>query len=406
MSGMKILLVDDDQVDRALVKRILNKSQLSVQVVEAETVDEGLSAFELQAFDVVLLDYRMPQRDGIEMLIELRNSFSDHSVAIIVMSHLEDEQTAINCIKEGAQDYIVKSEISVSKLRSAILHSQIKHELESKLLISHINAKKLAETDSLTGIGNRYVFDEQLNSAISIHAVKSESLAVLVLDIDNFRFINDTHGHHIGDDFLAYTAKTIQGCLSEDAYLARLGGDEFGIIVSHVKHLKQVSNIAINILKGFKQPSSINGVDVLATVSMGVSIFPDNSEYPADLFKQAELAMYRSKKRGRNKVCYFEDKMQQSFNNRYTLEQNMAVGIRDQEFVLHFQPVVTRHQGSEEFSIKGFESLIRWQRGDELLLPDDFVSVAEDSGQITEIGRWVFEQSIKYIKADKVAANS
>ena len=165
---MDILLVDDDQVDRTAITRTLKKSNLNVNIEEAVTVDQGLELYAKHAFDIILLDYSMPARDGIEMILDIRNESKGSSTAIVMMSTFEDESIALECIKAGAQDFLIKSDISEKKLRRAILHSTTRHELEVKLFETYQQVKQLAETDSLTKLPNRYFFDESLKLALSL----------------------------------------------------------------------------------------------------------------------------------------------------------------------------------------------------------------------------------------------
>ena len=148
---MKILLVDDDFVDREQVKRILKNEDQNIQIVEAESVDEGLLKFEQDTFDMILLDYRMPQKDGIAMLRALRAMPIMQNVAVVFISHSEDIQLSLECIQQGAQDYVVKNKLTASILKRAILHAQTRFKLEQKLHKDVSKTKKLAEHDSLTG---------------------------------------------------------------------------------------------------------------------------------------------------------------------------------------------------------------------------------------------------------------
>ena len=159
---MNILIVDDDIVDRESIKRTLNQSTSHFNFVETESVDEALIVLSEYTFDVILLDYRMPKRDGIELLLELRNVSSDINVAVIMLSNSEETELALECVKAGAQDFLLKNEVSTSRLKRAIVQAQARFELEQKLHVSYQETKKLAEHDTLTGLYNRYSFEEAL----------------------------------------------------------------------------------------------------------------------------------------------------------------------------------------------------------------------------------------------------
>ena len=196
---MKILLVDDDQLDREMVVRALNRSDLNAHISEAVTVDQGLEMYAANSYDMVLLDYQLPQRNGIEMIVELRNETKDNSIAIVMMSSSEDEELSLACIRAGAQDFLLKSEISSARLRRALIHASTRFELEKKLYNTYKKVKLLAETDSLTGLANRYYFDESLKQVLTFNTRSQQQTALLLFDLDNFKVVNDSFGHDVGD---------------------------------------------------------------------------------------------------------------------------------------------------------------------------------------------------------------
>lgn len=184
---MNILIVDDDIVDREHIKRTLRKTDQKCHFVEAESVDEGLSAFRSQQFDVVLLDYSMPQRDGIELLLEIKNEPDGNSVAIIMLSNSEEEALALECVKAGAQDFLLKIEVTASRLNRAILQAQTRFDLEQKLFKSYTLAKDISEHDALTGVANRYSFEESLKRCIKSNPRNKENATLLLFDLDKFK---------------------------------------------------------------------------------------------------------------------------------------------------------------------------------------------------------------------------
>jgi diguanylate cyclase (GGDEF)-like protein len=390
---MDVLLVDDDTVDRAIIIRTLKKSNLSVNITEAQTVDEGLKLYTDKVFDVVLLDYNLPLRDGIEMVVEIRNAPRDSSTAIVMMSTSEDEELALECIKAGAQDFLIKSEISEKKLRRAILHSTTRHNLEKKLFETYKKVKVLAETDSLTGLPNRYFFDESLKLALTNNDRDNKTLALLLLDLDNFKLINDNFGHDTGDIFLKQTVATIKSCLRGNEIFARLGGDEFAITLTNLESSEQASLVAQRILSAMEVPMNIASTLIHSTVSIGIALHPENSQTSKEIFKHADIAMYRAKKWGRNQACFFEDRMQEKFHKRLQTEVELRAALEKQQFELYYQPVFA----PESESVKGFEALIRWNINGVVREPEEFIKVAEDTLQIIPIGLWVIEKAISTI---------
>lgn len=387
---MRILIVDDDLVDREHIKRTLNKTDVACEFVEAESVEEGLSAFRAQYFDVILLDYRMPKRDGIELLLEMRSGTFERSFAVIMLSNSEETKVSLECLRAGAQDFLLKSEVSVVRLYRAILQAQTRFELEQKLYNSYKKAKKLAEHDSLTGLSNRYSFEETLHFNTADTCREKTKLALVLFDLDHFKYVNDNHGHFIGDLLLKEVAARVNECLRKNEMFARLGGDEFGIIINHVDCLTHVTNIVSRILRTIKDPFLINDIDINIGASIGISVYPDNSTDPKSLIKYADIAMYRSKKLGRNQICYFEGEMQKEFLHRYEVERELKNSLKNNEFKLHYQPIINPLSQA----VCGFEALIRRETNDAHQMPDEFIGIAEDSGMILKIGSWVIEEAI------------
>lgn len=391
---MEVLLVDDDQVDRAIVKRTLMQSDLNVKLTESCTVDDALSQYYAGNFDVILLDYNMPKRDGIELIVELKNESIKSSIAVVMMSSSENEELALECIKSGAQDFLIKTDITASRLKRAIQHARIRFDLEIQLYKSYEQVKVLAETDSLTGLPNRYFFDESLRQSIKSNTREKHKLALLLIDLDNFKLVNDNFGHDTGDVLLKKIVARIKGCLRGNEIFSRLGGDEFAIILNNLSSNMQASLVASRIIKLMEKPIEIAGTSIDTTVSIGVAVHPDDALTSESLFKLSDIAMYRAKKKGRNQVCFFEEEMQATFMRRLTIESELKIAIEENnQLELFYQPVVNPCDGS----ISGFEALIRWQFDNELREPAQFIAIAEESKLISPLGLWVAETAIEQL---------
>lgn len=392
---MNVLIVDDDYVDREHIKRTLLKGDAACRFTETESVDEAIESFREQQYDVVLLDYRMPQRDGIELVLELRNVRVEHSVAIVMLSNSEDDEIALECVRAGAQDFLVKSEISTSRLRRAIQHAQSRFALEQKLLQSYRDARQLAEQDTLTGLANRFVFEENLRLGIANNQRQGHKLALMLFDLDHFKFVNDNYGHDVGDVLLKCVVERVRQCLRGNELFARLGGDEFAIVLSNLKRAQSVSNVARRVQKALEKPFDIAGIEARIGVSIGIAIHPDNSVQGDELLKFADIAMYRAKKLGRNRIVFFEEAMQQQFLQRYEVENKLKEALQNDQLRLQYQPIIAC--GDER--LLGFEALLRWQiEPGRTLFPDAFIAIAEETGQIIQIGRWVIEQSLAQLQ--------
>jgi diguanylate cyclase (GGDEF)-like protein len=256
---------------------------------------------------------------------------------------------------------------------------------------TEMKIQQLAFYDSMTGLPNRQLLIDRLKQRLSSSSRSHHSGAVLFIDLDNFKSLNDTHGHDVGDMLLVEVARRIVQCVRESDTVGRLGGDEFVVIINELDEnlgdaAVQTSTVCEKILLSFKEPFVLNSYIHHTTPSIGVTLF--NHESPAsvdELLKRADLAMYKAKDSGRNTFRFFDPQMEALVRERVALEADLHLGILNQQFVLYFQP-----QLNQERHIMGAEALIRWNhphRG--LVMPGHFIQLAEDSGLILQIGDWV-----------------
>jgi len=388
-----VLLVDDDLIDRETVKRALRNNEDVSKLVEVCSAEEGLRAVEHEHFDVLLLDYRMPQTDGIEMVIELRGRPNLGETAIVMMSTSDDEALALSCLQAGAQDFITKGEITSAKLQRSIIQAKKRFELEKKLYDSYCQVRELAEKDSLTGLSNRYHFEEALKVSICNNMRFQSNIALLLLDLDHFKNINDTYGHEMGDKLLKHVVNRVSHCLRGNELFGRLGGDEFSILITGLKYLNDATIVAQRIIKSLEAPIEIDGHTIQCGVSIGIAMHPHNADTAEELTKYADIAMYRAKKQGRNQLCYFEEIMQEQFSRSYEIETQLKAAVINQDFELFYQPVIDVITKK----IVGVEALIRWPNSKLNSTPDEFIPIAEQTRLIDKIGEWVLERAIQQI---------
>lgn len=388
---MKILIVDDDLVDRQIVKRALQLSSTRYDVVEAETVDQGFVYYNEQQFDLVLLDYRMPGKDGMEMLMNMHNANIESKAAVVVMSNSEDEQIALDALQMGAQDFILKSEINGPRLRRSILHAKTRFELEKQLHESYKKVKHLAERDTLTGLPNRHLFDETLKFTVANNRRHDHKVALLLIDLDNFKYVNDSFGHDVGDILLKRVVQRIYSCLRGAELFARLGGDEFGIVLSSLDGGREASFVAQRILRVLEKPFEIKARSFSSGASIGIALHPENGDTPEGLLKYADIAMYRAKKLGKNQVCFFAEEMQEEFVSRHEIEQKLRQAIDKEEISLNFQPMyyATDHR------LGGFEVLLNWVNDEGRQSSRQYLPVAEESKLIIPIGQMAIEKAVE-----------
>jgi diguanylate cyclase (GGDEF)-like protein len=249
-------------------------------------------------------------------------------------------------------------------------------------------ARFLATHDSLTGLPNRVVFSQEVNGAVELGRRHGRQCSVLFVDLDRFKIINDTLGHVAGDSLLIEIAGRIGQCVSKNDVVARIGGDEFVILLREIFDSDQISNVARRILAAIVKPATINGHECRVTASIGASVFPSDASDEGTLTKNAEAAMYAAKEAGRNTFLLHSDDIKTQSIERLMLETGLRRALERDEFVLHYQP----RRDLKDGGISGAEALLRWQHPDlGLLQPNQFVSLAEESGLIVPIGRWVLE---------------
>ena len=247
--------------------------------------------------------------------------------------------------------------------------------------------KQLAYYDFLTKLPNRKLFQQEVESFIKSSHFNNKKFAILFLDLDNFKWVNDSLGHHFGDKILIQVSKLISAIISEDSIFARLGGDEF-IILTPYADLLNVSQLAVKIIDTVKYPIILDNVEVNVGWSIGVSLFPDNGITYDILLQNADTAMYQAKDNGKNNFKYFNEDMNKIAQRRLELDTRLRHAVDNNEFSLVYQPKTS----SEKETILGFEALIRWNDHKiGVVTPDEFIPVAEQSGYIYDIGLWVLE---------------
>lgn len=256
--------------------------------------------------------------------------------------------------------------------------------------------ERLAYFDQLTNLQNRVFFKEQLHLAIQTAQRESEHLALMYLDLDHFKDINDSLGHEAGDHLLRTVADRLLSCLRAEDAVARLGGDEFAVMLRHVGSAQYAYLVATKIIHCLNEPILIDGHEVFMGVSIGITLAPDDSQQADTLMKNADMAMYQAKYKGRNLLQFFTPDMNQQVADRLRLERELRQALKDGEFELYYQPQVDMH--SER--ILGVEALLRWHHpvlG--LLEPDSFIPMAEEAGLIIPLGKWVVESACQFIKS-------
>ncbi len=250
----------------------------------------------------------------------------------------------------------------------------------------------LAHYDALTGLANRTLFNERFASTLKNALTNEQHLALLMLDLDGFKDINDTQGHDIGDLVLQQVADNVQRVLGVVEVFARLGGDEFVVLLCYSGDKAVVAQLAEKIVSLFQQKINVAGCAFALSTSIGVSLFPEDGQSTQVLLRNADTAMYAAKKSGRNCARFYSADLTRTVRERMELIADMRLALLKQEFVLHYQPQYCQLSNA----LVGIEALVRWQHPEKGLIPPNiFIPVAEDSGFIKELGLWVFTEACR-----------
>ena len=422
----RLLIVDDISDNRTILTRRFQRR--GFDVVEAEC---GLTAIELihkESFDLVLLDVMMPGMDGIETLKRIRSQNSASALPVIMVTAKSESTNIVDALELGANDYVTKpvdfavalarvnTQISRKRAveRVALANEELRkvnedlerrvEERTSRLIDanqrlkveiadreeSQARSQYLAYHDSLTGLGNRLLFKEQLEEALKDDSVASHPLAVLFLDLDGFKAVNDTLGHSIGDLLLKSVATKLRDILPRTDRIARLGGDEFAIL--QISAAQPGSSIALaeKIIEVVGQPNSIDGHDVTVGASVGIAVARPGDMNTENFLKSADLAMYSAKSDGRGTYRMFDPEMDAIVQARRLLERDMRTALAQDGFRLFYQPLVNL----QTKKVTAFEALMRWQHPERgMVPPSDFIPVAEEMGLIVQLGEWALRQA-------------
>jgi len=422
----RLLIVDDISDNRTVLTRRFQRR--GFDVVEAEC---GLTAIELidkESFDLVLLDVMMPGMDGIETLKRIRSQNSASALPVIMVTAKSESTNIVDALELGANDYVTKpvdfavalarvnTQISRKRAveRVALANEELRkvnedlerrvEERTSRLIDanqrlkveiadreeSQARSQYLAYHDSLTGLGNRLLFKEQLEEALKDVSVASHPLAVLFLDLDGFKAVNDTLGHSIGDLLLKSVAAKLRDILPRTDRIARLGGDEFAIL--QISAAQPGSSIALaeKIIEVVGQPNSIDGHDVTVGASVGIAVARPGDINTENFLKSADLAMYSAKSDGRGTYRMFDPEMDAIVQARRLLERDMRTALAQDGFRLFYQPLVNL----QTKKVTAFEALMRWQHPERgMVPPSDFIPVAEEMGLIVQLGEWALRQA-------------
>jgi diguanylate cyclase (GGDEF)-like protein len=403
----RILLVDDQAQNRDMLGRRLERR--GYEVVLRDTAVGIEDVIVQENIELVLLDWMMPERSGQDALRGIRALHDAEHVPVIVVTALDDGDIVSTALETGANDYISKPidlRVLTARVKAQLDRRQavldldaIRDNLErtvqerthelvtanetlsaeiSEREAAEARAQSLARHDPLTGLANRRHFLEELDRRLALIGNEACAFALLFVDLDRFKPINDVHGHAIGDQLLQVIATRLSSCLRDDSFAARLGGDEFAVLVEDARDREGVASAARRVLHELSAPILVNGLKLTVGASIGIALCPEDGRGAADLLQRGDAAMLRAKE-DRGAYKFFDSTIDEELKWKAALETELRTAIPNGDIVPYFQPVVRLDTGA----LAGFEVLARWPhklRG--MISPTQFIPVAEEAGLV------------------------
>ena len=387
----RVLIVDDDDVDRERILRYFEKADLAYATVEAASGQEALRVLETAAFDLILLDFKLGDMTGFEMLTELRERNVETPVVMITGGG--DEKLAVEALKQGVADYIPKRSLSPDTLRLAAQNALRIGQVQRELRATQERLVRLSMYDELTRLPNRWLFFDRFEQFIAWAQRQKTRFALMMIDLNLFKHVNDHHGHAIGDRVLVEVGRRLEQAARKSDTVARLGGDEFACLLADVDSLEELDTCAMKLHNGLCQPVTVDELLIRVGASIGIACYGKDGHDRDTLMARADAAMYAAKATHRRYVLF-----DANIGDEQSLTpgcQSLCDGIRDNEFFIEYQPQVSLADNQ----VVGVEALVRWRSSRYgLVKPDDFIPIAESSGLIKELTCQVLHKGLEQIE--------
>jgi diguanylate cyclase (GGDEF)-like protein len=385
----RVLLVEHDEDDYAVTSEFLADIYGdNLRLSWAKTWKDGLAELRSNSHDVALIGYRLGVRTGLELIVKAA-SLRNCDAAMILMTGQDDSEIDLQAMEAGAMDYLVKGSLSKDQLARSIRYSIKQKRVQSRL-------SRLAEYDSLTSLANRALFDRLLADAVAQCQRTDKPFALLLVDIDEFKAVNDAYGHAVGDRVLIQSARRLTRCVRETDFVARLSGDEFAVVATNMESDAGATAIARKIIREMSAPIRTGDDEVTVACSIGIDTMTSGQHDQEQLLKNADLALHQAKKAGRLSFRFYDDALDARERERKALEVELRAAIVEQRFQLYYQPKI---RAADHHCI-GCEALLRLQRpGQAPSLPADLIDIAETTGLIAELGDWIVRDVCRQIAA-------
>ncbi len=373
-----ILVADDDRSMRMLFANALRSD--GFRILEASNGQSVLALCARSMPDIILIDAIMPELDGFEACKKIRQLHDGVDVPILMVTSLEDEQSIAHAFSVGATDYITKP------VNFSVLRQRVNRLLQTSRIERHV--RQLAYHDALTGLPNRTYFNQQLRHKISRASLNRRMLAVLFLDLDRFKMINDSLGHDAGDLVLKAVTERISRCVRKSDFVARLGGDEFTVVLEDIESSDIAVEVSKKICDSLRAPFVFLHQRMFISASIGIAIYPNDGEDMNSLLKHADTAMFKAKGAGQD-YCFYQSGMEDEVTGKLQTERDLRLSIERNEIIFYYQPLVELSTGN----VIGFESLVRWKHPERgIVAAAEFIEIAEESGLVADFARLAFDQ--------------
>ena len=387
---MNVLLIEDDGTDAALFLKQIEVADPQADVTIEETLEGGATRCAAESFDVVVLDLDLPDSRGLGTLDSFLEDIASPP-AVVLLTGLDDRDLGMRAVQAGAQDFVVKGMMRGAALIQILRNAIERHRMAERLMAANDRVRYLATHCSLTELPNRYLFLDRLENAIASCERMQEGLAVLFIDLNRFKPINDTFGHEAGDEVLRVIAERLRKTTRSSDTVARLGGDEFTILLKNLDDPLRIERLVDKIVGAISEPISFEEAEVCVSASVGVGIYPVDGSTASSLLANADAAMYHAKRRGVSQYLW-SDQLRRETRGRLALEQDLAAALAQERIVLHYQPQLDVPANQ----IVGFEALCRWNRVRHgPISPLDLLSVAEESDLIDRFGQVTFQEALR-----------
>jgi diguanylate cyclase (GGDEF)-like protein len=389
MDELPLLLVAGDEDASLRIRRSLQEAVPGADVELASTLEDALDLLARRSFRAALVDLDGTV-GGLGSIQRLRRAQA--ALPLVALSALDDEGLRVRALGAGAQDCLSKAALTGYVLRQSLRYALERKRTEEKLAY-------LVHRDPLSGLFNRRLFHERLEIAVRQAAGRGSDLAVLLLDVDRFKTVNDSLGHGIGDRLLEVVAGRIRDNVKDDDVVARLGGDEFAVLVENVSGEEEALAAAQRLLEAMVPPARLGDYEIVVTASIGIALYPDHGDTAEEILQRADKAMYRAKRNGRDGCELFSYENEESRSGvleRLRFESGIRSALDRNEYVVYYQPQMTM----DRRNLVAVEALVRWNHPKlGVVSPLKFMPFLETSGLIKTVGAWVLETAAAEVRS-------